>query len=308
MIVAAVLAGLCVGLFGPVPAVLARAGWVVRAPRAAVALWQAIGVAGSLSAVGAGLAVAVAPLHAGLVEGLHRLGDRALAGHPLAGLGLNEALGLTIATDVGLVLAGGLVVTLVRTVRHRARHREVLDLVCRRSDRVPGAVLLDHPDAVAYCLPGLRPRIVLSAGAVGALDQAELGAVVAHERGHVQARHHLVMLPLSSMVDLLHWMPYARLAPGAVAVLLEMAADDFATRTHGRRTVAAALVALASAGHGRVPRCAFAAAGTGVERRVHRLLAPTGHRRPTGVAALAAAAGVLALPLATVMASALLSR
>ena len=298
MILATVLAGMSVALFWPVPVLLARAGWVVRAPRAAVALWQAIGVAGSLTAVGAGLAVAVAPLHTTLPDGVRHLFDRAVAGHPLAGLGLNEALGLTIATDVGVVLAAGLVATAVRTVRHRARHRRLLDLVCRRTDRLDGAVLLDHPGAVAYCLPGLRPRIVLSAGAVGALGADEVQAVVAHERGHAHARHDLVMLPLSSMVDLLHWLPYARLAPGQVAVLLEMAADDFATRSHPRRTVATALVRLADAGGGDLPACAFGAAGSAVHRRVHRLLAPPDGGRAAGVLAGAAAAVVLAAPIA----------
>ncbi|HVX21770.1 MAG TPA: M56 family metallopeptidase [Acidimicrobiales bacterium] len=298
MTLAAVLAGLSVALFWPVPVLLARAGWVARAPRAAVALWQAVGVAGSLTAVGAGLAVAVAPLHGTLPDGVRRLADQALGGHPLAGLGLNEALGLTIATDVGLVLVAGLVATAVRTVRHRARHRRLLDLVCRRTDRLDGAVLLDHPGAVAYCLPGLRPRIVLSAGALGALGPAEVAAVVAHERGHAQARHDLVMLPLSSMVDLLHWLPYARLAPGQVGLLLEMAADDFATRSHHRRTVAAALVRLAAAGGGQVPPCAFGAAGYAVEQRVRRLLAPPDGGRATGLLAAAAAVVVLAAPVA----------
>src|SRR3954447_20471546 len=45
-------------LVGPVPELLARASWPLRAPRAAVVLWQSIAVAAVLSAFSAGLAIA----------------------------------------------------------------------------------------------------------------------------------------------------------------------------------------------------------------------------------------------------------
>ena len=45
-------------LVGPVPALLARAHWPLRAPRAAVVLWQAIAIAAVLSAFSAGIAIA----------------------------------------------------------------------------------------------------------------------------------------------------------------------------------------------------------------------------------------------------------
>ncbi len=45
-------------LVGPVPALLARASWPMRAPRAAVVLWQSIAAAAVLSAFSAGLAIA----------------------------------------------------------------------------------------------------------------------------------------------------------------------------------------------------------------------------------------------------------
>jgi bla regulator protein blaR1 len=302
---AAALAVCCVVLFGPVPVLVARARWPTRAPRAAVALWQTIGLAGSCAAIGAGLAVAVAPLHSSLSAGVARLVEDALAGHPLAGLGLYEALGLTLATDVAVVLGGGLVVTLVRTLRSRARHRRVLDLVSEQSDLLPGTMLLDHPRAVAYCVPGLRPRIVLSYGTLGALGSKEIDAVVAHERGHTHARHDLVMLPFASLLDLLHWLPYARLAPVAVAGLLEMAADDFACRFHHRRTVAFALVHLVTAGAGSASACTLGATDSAVVPRVRRLLETTGNSRAAGLIALAAAGAVLAAPLVAMMAPAL---
>ena len=45
-------------LVGPVPELLARAAWPMRAPRAAIVLWQAIAVAAVLSAFSAGIAIA----------------------------------------------------------------------------------------------------------------------------------------------------------------------------------------------------------------------------------------------------------
>lgn len=117
-------------------------------------------------------------------------------------------------------------------------------------------------------LSGFRPRIVLSVGALGVLHNDELTAVVAHERGHLHERHDLVMLPFASMLPFLSWMPYVGRAPRALATLVEMAADDFATRANEPHLLASALVHLASSD--ATPRCALAASQTSVAIRVHR--------------------------------------
>jgi Zn-dependent protease with chaperone function len=260
-----------------------------------VILWQAIGLSGSVAAIGTGLAIAVAPLHASLAVAIGRM-----IGGRLGRLNFYEAIGLALATYVAGGLSGSFVVTLVRTVRTRRRHRHVLDLVGDRSDLLPGTIVLDHPAAVAYCLPGFRPRIVLSSGTLGTLDVDEITAVVAHERGHTHARHDLVMLPLASLLGPFHWLPYARLAPRAVSALLEMAADDYACRTHSRRDVAAALVHLAAAGAGRIPSCAFSATGSAVSTRVQRL-AFEDNSRTVGLIALTAACAVFVLPLLCIL-------
>ena len=213
MIAGLALTALAVVLFGPAGPWLARSGWPSRAPRAAIVLWQAIGLAGALAAIGAGLAVTVAPLHGGLLGGALRLVRQARAGHPLAGLGIDGSLGLTVATDVGAVLLVGLVVATIRTARTRAVHRRVLDLVGRQSERAPGALLLDDVRAAAYCLPGMRPRIVVSAGTLEILDNERLAAVLAHERGHARERHGIVLLPFAAMDNVLRFIPYAAPRP-----------------------------------------------------------------------------------------------
>ena len=161
-------------------------------------------------------------------------------------------------------------VVIFRTVLARARHRRLLNLLAAPSISRAGTLTLDHPSPVAYCLPGIRPRIVISSGTMRLLNQAQLAAVIEHERGHAHERHGLVMLPMTGLAQLFRWIPYARLAPRAVAGLLEMAADDHAARRHAPSSLASALVALSTTT--APPRCAFAAASLGVNARVRRLI------------------------------------
>jgi Zn-dependent protease with chaperone function len=289
------LSVLAVLMFGPAGIWLERAHWPERAPRAAIALWQAIGVAGALAAVGAGLALAVEPLHVGLLSGVGALLHGSSAGHPLPVKGMQEAFGLTLAANVVAVLVAGVAVTTTRTIASRRRHRILLDLVSLRSEQAPGAVLLSDARATAYCLPGRRSRIVISAGALDLLDRDELAAVVDHERGHVQERHHLVLLPFASMIEMLDWMPYVTRAPRAVRALLEMAADDYATRLHPPRVLASALVRMVHPS--AVPTCAFGASSGSVAARVRRLLEPQRTSRSVAVAAVTTAALLVVAPL-----------
>ena len=101
---------------------------------------------------------------------------------------------------------------------------------------------------MAYCVPGLHPRIVLSEGTLQLLGPGEVAAVIAHERGHVHERHGLVMLPMLGLKNLFRWIPYARLAPGEIATLLEMSADDYSARRYDPLTLAGALVGMAASG------------------------------------------------------------
>lgn len=298
---AVMLGGLSATMFLVAPAVLTRCRWMSSAPRTGVLLWQAVGFAGAIAAVGAGLSIAVAPLHASPLNGVKELVAQGLSGHPLADLGLYEALGLTLATDVSVVLAAGLATTLIRTTRARSRHRALLDLIAESRETAPGALILAHPMPAAYCLPGLRPRIVLSDGALGLLDEYEVSAVLAHERGHVQGHHGLAMLPFASMVDLLRWLPYVRRAPASVAGLLEMAADDFAGRQHGRRVVARALARMSSASAFTAPTCSFGVLGVSTAERIDRLVAPERRWGRWVLLGWAASAVALAAPVAALL-------
>ena len=278
---------------------LAQARWVTRSPRAAVALWHSLGLSSTLAAIGAGLCVATERYHAGFAGGAIDLGQGIVGGHPLQGLGLPDALGLTLAADVGVVLVSVVAVVVVRTVLARRRHRRLLNLLAFPSPSDMGTLTIDHPAPLAYCLPGIRPRIVISSGTKRLLDSAQLSAVIAHEQGHAHERHGLVMLPMTSLTEPFRWIPYARLAPRAVAGLLEMAADDHAARRHDASALASALVALSTSS--APPRCALAVASLGVNSRVHRLLGADRASKTVAAAAGLVCAVVVFAPVALVV-------
>ena len=289
------LAGLSVGLLGPMSSALSRATWVERAPRAAVFLWQSIGLGAILSGIGAGLALAVGRYRSGFAGGLHKLIDGIFSGHALRGLGLYDALALTLVADLLIVLCVVVGVVMVRTARMRARHRKLLDLVSYEAPEYPGTEFLADGRAVAYCLPGVRPRIVLSDGTRQLLDFEELWAVIHHERGHAHEHHGLVMSPMPGLRKALGWLPYARLAPTSMALLLEMAADDFSSRRTGRYPLAAALVDMSSAGW--APSCGLGLTGSGVVLRVSRLTSERPNSKRTASLALGLGIGALLVPL-----------
>jgi Zn-dependent protease with chaperone function len=275
MTAAVALVGLALALAWPVPTMLAGATWTWSAPRAALVLWQAVGLAGGLAGIAAGLALGVAPLGRDPLAGVAVLAAQLSAGRPPAGLGPLNLLGLAWALLVGGWLSAALACSLTVTLRSRACHRRMVDLVARRHPAVPdpAARVLDHPAAVAYCLPGvLHPRVVLSVGVLTLLSGRELACVLAHERVHLHARHDLVVLPFAALAAALRWLPWPRQGRDAVAALVEMLADDQACRDHDRRVLAAALVRVGTAG--RLPAGALPAGEHAVVARVRRLLEP----------------------------------
>jgi Zn-dependent protease with chaperone function len=301
MVVAGVLAFLAFVLLGPATAALDDRRWIERVPKTGVLLWQAVGVAGALSAIGAGLAVGVARYHTGFFSGVSELTHDVVRGRILSGLGVPEAVGLTLAVDAAIVLVAVMVVAVVRILRSRARHRQILDLIALDSRCGRGTVTLEDARAAAYYIPGLRPRIVVSTGTLQILDDDELAAVLAHERGHAQERHGLVLLPLLAASDILRWVPYMRRAPRAVAGLLEFAADDYAAKHESPRLLASALIRMATAL--APPPCAFGVAPTLVPRRVERLLRTANRSRYLATLGCGLAGVLVALPIVIAIAA-----
>jgi Zn-dependent protease with chaperone function len=272
---AAALGVLAVLLAWPVPRALARAAWARRDPVVALVCWQAVGLAGGLSMIGALLVHGLAPWAHSVPGAIGAVLTGRPAHDPVRG---DHWAALTLACVLAAELLGVLALSWVRTARARRRHRDLLELVVRPSAEVPDARLLEHPAPVAFCIPGARPLLVLSSGMVAELDEAQLAAVVEHERAHLRERHHLLLLPFVAWEAALPVLPAAARAHRAVRALVEMRADDVALRAlsgpSARRTLARAIVAAAGSAGSEVPSSALAVTGSVLGDRVVRLLEP----------------------------------
>jgi Zn-dependent protease with chaperone function len=254
----------------PVSRRLARARWPERDPVGALLLWQAIGLAGGLALVASGVVYGVAPLAPTTTGAVLVLGSSLAAGTWPPALGGVHAAALLLALALALRLLGVLAVVTVRTLRARARHRDLLDLLGTPWPQAPGARVLDHPVPVAYCLPGLRSRLVVSAGVLDALDVAQVFAVITHERTHLRERHDLVVLPFVAWGATAPFVRGMVCAQVAVAALIEMRADDVAAQKADAGELSAALCAMG----GAAPAAALSSFTTALDRRLARITDP----------------------------------
>jgi Zn-dependent protease with chaperone function len=281
VICAVLLAVYAVGIGCLAPGLLRR-GWSVRAPSLAIIVWLMLSASCVAAAVLAALAVAV-PMP---VSWNTTLAGGSVLSSPVAVTGL---LALVILTRIGGCLAGDL----ARGRRERREHAAFL-AAAGREDHELGAVILDQDAPAAYCLPGGRRRVVVSAGALAALQPQQLQAVLAHERAHLRGHHHAILTWAFALGRALPMVPLLTQAGPALAELAEMAADDAAIRRHAPGDLAAALVIVARAG-ARVTM--LAVGGTAAITRIQRLLAPQPRpSRPARTAGLAGAAVALLLP------------
>ena len=276
--VAALLAAVAVGSAHSARA-LTRASWPCRSPATAILLWQALGLAGGLAAVGTLLTIGVdgqQTRSAGVLGGLGRLAAGQLLRPHEPPLAATVRLAMLAAGFALLsVLSWMLVIAFADALSARRRQRELLALLARGDPKVPGALVIDYPAAAAYCLPGIRSQIVVSAGTLELLAPAELAAVLAHERAHLRARHDLVLIPFTSLRRTFPRSGVITQAYRTVALLVEMMADDRALRVRGlfARELATALLRFGTAG-AQCPAGAMAAAEGELTARVNRLLTP----------------------------------
>ncbi|MFB6901377.1 M56 family metallopeptidase [Streptomyces hydrogenans] len=269
------------------PRVLLRSAWPHRAPALGVTVWLALTVTFVLAVAlaAAQLASPTEHLHAGLVGLLHSCGVG--SGPAVPDPGATDAPTVALPAVVLGAWAGAVAHRLLRAGLRRARHRDRLDKVGVRCPRLRVTVL-PHATPGAYCLPGLRARIVVSDAAVRLLSARQLDAVVEHERAHVAGRHHLPLAAAEGFGALFRRLPLARHVRDQVALLLEMSADDRALRRHPDAVLATAMYELAG---GRTPRGAFGAAGPSpAVLRMKRILGPRRAPHPALRSALASAA------------------
>jgi Zn-dependent protease with chaperone function len=283
---------------------LVSASWPRRSPVAAILLWQALGLAAGLAAVGTLIGLGMPGSRIGLVRAVLGLGAVSRIGVVLPAVFGADSVSATVVAGARLAcLAAGLalfaslcwvpVAASAAAFTARRRQRALLSLLAHGDPKVPGALVVDYPTAAAYCLPGLRSQIVVSVGTLELLGPAELAAVLAHERAHLRERHDLLLLPFSAL-----WRAFPRSttcgqAHGSVALLVEMLADDRALRARPARELVSALVRFGTAGTCPAPAGTLAVGEGEVAARVARLLHPVRPLPPAAFAAICLSAALL---------------
>jgi Zn-dependent protease with chaperone function len=300
--IAAVLAAYAAvaGLLGG--SLLRRGRWAARAPLPGIIVWLAAAWSVIVATVLAGLSLAVDSTAIG-GQLSHVIGAcviRLRSAYATPG-GRSVAWPGLIATAIVLAWA---VAVLVRYIgkdhRHALRHAEAARMI-GRSDAVPGVVLVDHAVPAAYSIPSRPPTVVVTSGALRTLDASQLVAVLAHEHAHLRAHHHLLQALAVIARRTASFVPLLRHADEQVATLIELHADDVATRVSGPAPLASALAILATATTAAPdPSPGLSATSADVLQRIHRLLrpvAPAGplRRRMLAVGAVALAVGPLLL-------------
>lgn len=251
------LGGLTVGFAAPVPL------WAMvrRGVDAAVvlAVW-------ALS-LGATLIAVALPA---LAEVLHRCWLALHAGplgRPDSVAGLLSAAAIVVA-----VVRGGRQVRRTRRQRRSLHERHVELAWLLHAERPRGGQVLWVPaeQPLAYSMAGSPPLVVMSAGLRDRLDRSAVAAVLAHERAHLQRRHHLVLAMAAAVAAAVAWLPLTRQSPALVRTLVELDADAHAARTCGPDGLQSALRTLGAA---PAPPTALAIAGECTQLRLARLAA-----------------------------------
>jgi len=197
--------------------------------------------------------------------------------------------------------------TVSTTSLARRRYGRGLALAGRKDQKL-GAIVIDHNDPAAWCLPGVRGPVVLTSAAISVLDYRQLEAVLAHERAHQKGRHHLLVAITGSVASAFRLRAF-RTCHQHVARLVELLADAAAADASPRLAVAEAILALGAP----VPAAALGAVsslgagGRDTAARVRRLLvAPPALRRPAALAGAPTIAAVIAVPVVLAAGPALL--
>jgi len=201
-----------------------------------------------------------------------------------------QATGEIVSTklaSLALVSAAGFIFACWRAYRSWIATRSLLRQWLRCSQRIdlPGISIptfrIEHSFPIIAVVGSLNPRLFVAAQVLDALNKEELGAAIAHERGHLIARDNLKRSLLRGCRDLLPLIPFGRSFDRAWAQAAEAAADEHAARQNPERALnlASALVKIAKMipvrERARIPLGAYligAEESQGVKARIRRLL------------------------------------
>jgi hypothetical protein len=205
----------------------------------------------------------------------------------------HHVAGHAVAAVGGLALALSFVWAMARVVQATLAVRR---LIRRPLGRGPEGSVIVGGDDVVLAVAGLtKPTLVVSAGALTRLDDAELSAAIAHERAHIRRRHRFVLLFAELCRVLGRPLPGTAHAVRELRFQIERDADRSAVRDRADRLALASAICKAATVTTARPGMA-SLGGDGTAARVRELLqdaAPDAH--PAGLRALATGAAALAV-------------
>ncbi|KAB1145222.1 M56 family metallopeptidase [Streptomyces luteolifulvus] len=257
------------------PRLLARAGWPDREPVLALWVWQCVVAAVLLCCVLSMTLSAAASWQAVAGHVFAPAPQAVLEAYAIGRTASPWAAATAVTLACGGVWTGAMLVREVVRTRARRRLRRAELLV--RAPQLPGEesgsrlVVLEGARPDAWWLPGTAPRLVITTAALRRLKGRQLDALVAHEEGHAQARHDWLLHCSAALAVGFPQVPVFAAFRAEMHRLVELAADDMASRRFGRLTTALALVEVNEDrgvfGPGADPLA-------DVPQRVHRLLTP----------------------------------
>lgn len=145
--------------------------------------------------------------------------------YPAANAGAVIVLALAL---LGAVVTATAVLSLAREL-HAARRlaRRLAQLAPMRRG---GVFVIDDESPEAFCAGLLRPRVYVTSGALAALDQPAVDALLQHEREHAARRDPLRLAASRVMERSLFFMPALRELRRGQQLLAELSADESAVR------------------------------------------------------------------------------
>lgn len=193
-------------------------------------------------------------------------------GRPESVARVTDVLAL-LAAMITILLAWRAFAALRKSRTHDRAHALSAVLAARApAGRSNEFLVIESPRRSVYCLATRPHTIVVTRGALDALSDRQLSAVLAHERAHIAARHHQLLGLVTTLAKILPGIRLFTEAAAGLALLVEWRADDAAASRYGRDTVVDALLALTA--DAPVPTRALGAATTAVADRAERLLFP----------------------------------
>jgi len=294
--------------------VLARCRWVHSSPAAALLIWHATAL-GTVASVLFGLYLLA---HDAAEHGFARLFHADKERLHLAYASAGEIPGYWNLALMGVAIIAGVLAAATTSRLRRVRDESAAHqlavtrwhhVISRNGRRECFGISSSDVPAI-YCVGAGRRghRILVTSGAIDALDEQHLKAALDHESAHLQRRHHAMVLLAEVVAVLAQRVGMLRHYPQQVRLLVELDADDEAAQRNDRHVLAEALLQLSTPQSLAPNSHTLESTGSDPGFRIRRLIRRDAQsaRRGSHCVARCLAVTVLALPVAASLGPALL--